>query len=257
MLRYFHYFCGSLHRPNQPLLTSIRFLYTSTSESKEAGAAILILTCFASALMIGYSLALSSDGVLISHKKRRDNINLFSDYVFSTIREKISKANDNQNFVLCGTQLDELLNLGNGNPYPDPDPEKKITLDNCKADAKNALGDRSLPFNMINEKESMIIIDKSIMSEEDKKKLKRVFTVRLKIVGNQSKQKKFTQTVAYEFTVSVLRFSDFGLTLRSANPSVVSNGPRVKIYSPTFITTATPFDPNSVVNERKRLNFEI
>ena len=243
MLRYFHYFCGSLHRPNQPLLTFIRFLYTSTSESKEAGAAILILTCFASALMIGYSLALSSDGVLISHKKRRDNINLFSDYVFSTIREKISQANLNRSFVLCGTNLDELLNLGNGNTFKG----KPIRLKDCKHDAKSALGDRSLPFNMINADKSMIIIDESIMSEEDKKKLKRVFTVRLKIVGNQSKQKTFTQTVAYEFTVSVLRFSDFGLTLRSVNLSVVS-GPRVKIYSPTFITTANPFDPNSVVN---------
>lgn len=251
MLHYFKYFRTSLHRPHKPQLAFGRFLHQATfekpfaqSQHNEAGAAILILTCFASALMIGYSLAMGSDGVLMNHKKHNDNINLFSDFVFSTLREKIANsanananANNAQSLELCGTDLSNLLNLGDGPALTQSQSQSTIPLSACNAYAA-ALGERSLPFNMIDAQNSEIIIEAPETSQSDRKKLRRVFTVKLNI---HSRTQAIT-TVAYEFTVNVLRFSDFGLTLRNSTQSVVSQGPRIKIYSPTFIPSNATFN---------------
>ena len=192
---------------------------------QESGAALLITTTLATAVMMGYTLLSTTDSTLLSRKHQDHIAHHLSKLTFSHLRATINRAQTD----FCNTDITDFIHVGQSS-RPSP-----VTIDwNAIQDCPQLLP-RAFPTQLVQTAHlDLALTAKDHPSLQADLELTMIITI--KALGKNS-QTRTTQHAA-SLDLTVMRYSDFGLILHGDKPRIHLNSDqiRLKVSSPTFIS---------------------
>ena len=196
---------------------------------QESGAALLITTTLATAVMMGYTLLSTADSTLLSRKHQDHIAQHLSKLTFSHLRATINRAQTD----FCNTDITDFIHVGQSTR------PSQVTIDWNAIQQCPQLLPRAFPTQLV----QTAHLDLALTAKDHQSlqaDLELTMTITIKALGKNS-QTRTTQHAA-SLNLTVMRYSDFGLILHSKEPRIHLNSAqdqiRLKVSSPTFISSS-------------------